>query len=183
MNITLQKALHQSGSEILSSQLDPSCYASAMAEARGNSTLAIGIYAQKRAQLLFKKNQQASQRDKQRLAAMLLTQRKAPSVKTSWRSPLSILLCLTLFIGLLSATTALLAAITGQLSAQNITQITLIAAIGSCSCLSLAGWISQSHPRIKFLKIMLLTSTLAAGASLASGVYLIKNNIPIEWIS
>ena len=182
MDTSLQQALHQSGSEILSSKLEPSCYASAMAEAGGNPTLAMGIYAQKRAQLLLKKTQAAHQRDKQRLAAMQLIQNSSTAGKSPRNPGLSILLSLTLFIGALSATMAIYAAAVGKISGQNLIQFIMIALIASGCCLSLTGWILHLFPRLQFVKIMLLFTTLAASASLSASVYLVKKSASIEWL-
>jgi len=77
---------------------------------------------------------------------------------------------------------AIYAAAVGKISGQNLIQFIMIALIASGCCLSLTGWILHLFPRLQFVKIMLLFTTLAASASLSASVYLVKKSASIEWL-
>ncbi len=182
MNLFHQKASKQSGSEILTGQLEPSCYARSMAEADGNPTLAMSIYAKKRTAHLFQQYTQAHQKDHNRFKAMPIKERVIFYQKPS-NKILSSLLCLVLFIGILSAITALISASTGEVSIHSLSQGTLVAAFGSACCISFGAWMLHLNPHYRFAKIMIIFSTFSATASFVSGVYLAKNRSHIEWVA
>jgi len=70
MNLLFEKAHAQSGQELLSGKLDPSFYATVLAEASGDVVKAMGLYAERRAASIYTKLLQDDRRAKKRLHAM-----------------------------------------------------------------------------------------------------------------
>lgn len=177
-----EKAYHQSGSELLDGRLDPSCYASSLAEANGDATLAMGLYAKKRARLLADQFNQAYKKDRDRIAAMNFELQESIPRPKSRNTITSISLCLILFLGVLSVITALFAGTVGKVSAGHLAKFVIIATLASASAISLAGWIFHLCPRFKFVKVILVFTTLVSALSFASGIYLVKKSSKIEWV-
>lgn len=153
-----------------------------MVEANGDATLAMGIYAKRRASLLADQFDQAYQKDRYRLAAMNFHLQEAIPKPKSGRPLTSIILCLTLFLGTLSVIIALFAGTVGKVSLSHLISFAIIAALGNSCAISLAGWIFHLRPRFKFFKVILVFTTMVSALSFVSGIYLVKKSSKIEWV-
>lgn len=181
MNSLFEKAHAQSGQELLSGKLDPSFYATVLAEASGNVAKAMGLYAERRAASIYAKLLQDDERAKKRLNAMAWQSKNRSPMKREVDLLRPLLLLLAVFLGTVSVLLCLCGMKDGEICAMGVLKVAITAFVVTALCFTTAIWIRRTFRKVSFLTAMMPFAILLALGSLGAGTLVIKNSYTVSW--
>ena len=181
MNSFLRKAQAQSGQELLSGKLDPSFYAAVLAEAGGNVEVAMGLYAERRAEAIYEQLLDDDERAKQRFQAMAWV----PKSRSQMRSEIDLfrpfLLLVGTYLGAVSVLLCLCGMKHGEICAQGLGKVGVTAALLTILCVTVAVWIRSVFRRVSLVSAMMPFAILLAVGSLGAATLMVKSSKKTAW--
>jgi len=181
MNSLYQKAHAQSGQELLSGKLDPSFYATVLAEASGDVAKAMGLYAERRAASIYAKLLQNDERAKKRLNAMAWRPKKRNSMKAEVDLFRPLLLLIATFLGAMSVLLCLCGMKHGAICAEGVGKVILAAFVMTVLCFTTAIWVRRTYRKLSLVTAMMPFAILLAMGSLGAATLMIKNSYKMSW--
>jgi len=157
MNLLFEKAHAQSGQELLSGKLDPSFYATVLAEASGDVVKAMGLYAERRAASIYTKLLDDDRRAKKRLQAMARDSKKRPkrrSKKVEIEIFRPLVLIIATFLGSVSLLLCLCGIKNGEICSMGLGKVAITAFVVTVLCLTTATWIRRAFRQVSFVTAM-----------------------------
>lgn len=181
MNSLYQKAFSQSGQELLSGNLEPTCYASVMTEAAGDASKAMGLYAERRAAVIYADLLRLEGDGQRRLMAMSLERPRIRRRETENDLFRPLLLMLAIFLGSTSVLLYFCSSVHGEICPQILRKICM-------TSLSLVGLglltailIRLKLPRMSFAAAMMPFAIALSLCSLGSASYMVKKRQQVAW--
>ncbi len=181
MKTLYQKAYFQSGQELLNGKLEPSCYATVMSESVGDTTRAMGLYAERRAAVIYAELVETDERAKRRVKAMTLAPQKMMRPRNEIDLFRPLVLLLVMFLGSTSVLLFLCGSIHGEICPGSLGKILLTASVLVAFFLTSAILVRLKLPKVSFPKVMMPFAMMVSLCSLGSASYMVKKNQQVMW--
>ena len=181
MNSLYENAQRQSGEELLSGNLDPSFYTTVLAEAEGNVEKAAGLYAERRAEVIYEKLQEENLREMRRLELMAWVPLSATKSVKEVDLFRPLMLALSIFLSSTSVLLCLCGFVHKELCLLGLGKVVIAAFVVMIASVIGGVLVRKLYHRISFVSAMVPMACLLAMASLGLATLAVKKNQSVSW--
>lgn len=181
MNSLCEEAQRQSGEELLSGNLDPSLYTTVLAEAEGNVEKATGLYAERRAEVIYEKLQEENEREMKRLELMAWVPKSKLNSDKEIDLFRPLMLALSIFLSTASVLLCLCGFVHKELCMLGVGKVVVAALVVMIASIIGGGLVRKFYHRVTFLHVMVPMAFLLAIASLGFAALAVNKDQFVSW--